>query len=117
MESYKTSKGLTTDKLTYVGFVSDSIDDKSRKTAYHCLKTISKGVRLYLTINKKGKKLVLSCPQIYVDNVKYSCSPETIKNNPYLGFKQIYHSYEEMMDELVDDGILVKRLKHGKKSK
>ena len=117
MTKYKVSKGLTTDKLTYFGFVSDSFDDNSRKAAYHCLKTISDGVRLYLTVNKKGKKLVLTSPQIYVDNVNYSCSPKTIMNNSYLGFKKIYNSYENAMNELVDDGIFVKKLKRSKKSK
>ena len=118
MREYKTSKDLTTDRLVHYGFVVDTIKEKAKHKKYLLYKKLTSDSHLLLTISQKGKRFIFNPnkSKIFVGNqFNYSCNPSAVNIN-YLGFPIITERYNEELNELVDNGILVKRL-HRKKNK
>lgn len=116
MDKYKINKGVTSERLMYYGFVVDNIDDNAKDKNYCLYRGLPSNTHMVVTIEEHKRKLVFrDGVKIFVGNINYSCSPETIKNNKFLGFSSIYDSYTETMDDLVESGILVKKLQKRKR--
>ena len=116
MDKYKVNKGVTSERLMFYGFAVDTIDDNAKDKNYCLYRELSPKTHMVVTIEEHKRKLVFKDGvKIFVGNINYSCSPETIKNNNFLGFSSIYDSYTETMDDLVESGILVKKLQKRKR--
>ena len=114
MYKYKTNKKLTTDRLEYYGFVIDNIKDNAFKGNYYLYRRLSSDVHLKIKITKIGNKLCYSNANgstIFVGNVlKYGCNPSVIEKSRSFETTSIMDKYNKEMDELIDNGILVKKL-------
>lgn len=116
MSNYKINKDVTSERLMFNGFVVDTIDDNAKDKNYCLYRELSSKTHMVLTIEEHKKRFVFKDGvKIFVGNINYSCSPETIKNNNFLGFSSIYDSYTETMDDLVESGILVKKIQKRKR--
>ena len=118
MEAYKTSRSICLEHLTYVGFVPGSAKKRTIKRTYLLRKKIDVNSYLDVIITQIGKRFYYNSKKgsiLYIDNdCKYPSTPLEVENHPALKRTNILEKYKEQMDELVDAGILTKRLKFKK---
>jgi hypothetical protein len=121
MTKYRVSKDTTKEQLESYGFVPDTIDENSKKYKYCLYRRLTTDSHVLITIDKNGHRLKYSNPdgsKIYLGKeLNMVCSIRGLERKRNLETPLILERFNEEMDDLVQSGILVKKLEHKRKSK